>query len=61
MVVQFLMDTKHKNTITAVDTSVETITIRQLDDPAGSGLIADLADDSYVKRYWRFSDLFDTG
>ena len=49
-----------KYEITAVDTSGETITIRQLDDPAGSGLIADLADDSYVKRYWRFSDLFDT-
>ena len=49
-----------KYEITAVDTSDETITIRQLDDPAGSGLIADLADDSYVKRYWRFSDLFDT-
>ena len=49
-----------KYEITAVDTCAETITIRQLDDPAGSGLIADLADDSYVKRYWRFSDLFDT-
>ena len=49
-----------KYEITAVDTSAETITIRQLDDPAGSGLMADLADDSYVKRYWRFSDLFDT-
>ena len=49
-----------KYEITAVDTSGETITIRQLDDPAGSGLIADLADDSYVKRYWRFADLFDT-
>ena len=49
-----------KYEITAVDTSAETITIRQLEDPAGSGLLADLADDSYVKRYWRFSDLFDT-
>ena len=49
-----------KYEITAVDTSAETITLRQLDDPAGSGLIADLADDSYVKRYWRFADLFDT-
>lgn len=49
-----------KYEITAVDFSAETITFRQLDDPAGSGLIADLADDSYVKRYWRFSDLFDT-
>ena len=49
-----------KYEITAVDTSAETITLRQLDDPAGRGLIADLADDSYVKRYWRFSDLFDT-
>ena len=49
-----------KYEFTAVDTSAETITLRQLDDPAGSGLIADLADDSYVKRYWRFSDLFDT-
>ena len=31
-----------KYEITAVDTSAETITLRQLDDPAGSGLIADL-------------------
>ncbi len=45
--------------ISALDASAETITIRQLDDPAGKGLIAALADDSYITKYWRFFDLFD--
>ena len=45
--------------ISALDDSAETITIRQLDDPAGKGLIADLANDSYITKYWRFFDLFD--
>ena len=45
--------------ITALDASAETLTIRQLDDPAGKGLIADLANDSYITKYWRFFDLFD--
>ena len=45
--------------ISALDASAETITIRQLDDPAGKGLIADLADDSFITKYWRFFDLFD--
>ena len=45
--------------ISALDASAETITIRQLDDPAGKGLIADLANDSYITKYWRFFDLFD--
>ena len=45
--------------ISALDAGAETITIRQLDDPAGKGLIAALADDSYITKYWRFFDLFD--
>ena len=45
--------------ISALDASAETITIRQLDDPAGKGSIADLANDSYITKYWRFFDLFD--
>ena len=45
--------------IYAKDDSAETISIRQLDDPAGKGLIADLADDSYITVKWRFFDLFD--
>ena len=45
--------------ISALDASAETLTIRQLDDPAGKGLIADLADNSFVTKYWRFFDLFD--
>ena len=49
-----------KYEIVSTDTSAETITIRQLDDPAGGGLIADLADNSHIKRFWRFADLFDT-
>ena len=47
------------DTTITLDASAETITIRQLDDPAGKGLIAALADDSYITKYWRFFDLFD--
>ena len=42
--------------VTAI--SSETLTIRQLDDPAGGGLKTIIADNSYIQRRWRFSDLF---
>ena len=39
--------------------SSETLTIRLLDDPAGAGLQTIIPDNSYIRRRWRFSDLFD--
>ena len=43
--------------VTAI--SSETLTIRVLDDPAGGGLQTVIPDNSYIRRRWRFSDLFD--
>ena len=43
--------------VTAV--SSETLTIKLLDDPNGAGLQTVIPDNSYIKRRWRFSDLFD--
>ena len=42
--------------VTAI--SSETLTIRLLDDPAGAGLQTAIPDNSYIRRRWRFSDLF---
>ena len=44
--------------VTAI--SSETLTIRVLDDPAGGGIQTVIADNSYIQRRWRFSDLFDS-
>ena len=43
--------------VTAV--SSNTLTIKLLDDPNGAGLQTVIPDNSYIKRRWRFSDLFD--
>ena len=43
--------------VTAVSTN--TLTIKLLDDPDGKGLQTVIPDNSYIKRRWRFSDLFD--
>ena len=44
--------------VTAV--SGETLTIRRLDDPAGAGLQTIIPDNSYIRRRWRFGDLFNS-
>ena len=43
--------------VTAV--SSNTLTIKLLDDPNGAGLQTVIPDNSFIKRRWRFSDLFD--
>jgi len=43
--------------VTAISTNA--LTIRLKDDPNGSGLKAAIADDSFIRRRWRFYDLFD--
>tara|TARA_B100001564_G_scaffold208996_1_gene175934 strand:- start:2180 stop:4318 length:2139 start_codon:yes stop_codon:yes gene_type:complete len=45
--------------VTARDTANNTVTIRELDNPNGTGLAASLADNSYIRRRWKFYDLFD--
>ena len=45
--------------VTARDTANNTLTIREKDNPNATGLRADLADNSYIRRRWKFYDLFD--
>jgi len=37
----------------------DVLTIRLLDDPGGAGLQTIIPDNSFIRRRWRFSDLFD--
>ena len=39
--------------------AVNTLTIRQLDNPNGGGLKSAIADNTAIRRRWRFYDLFD--
>ena len=45
--------------VTAIDTSTDIVTFRRKDDPDGRGLKTAIPDDSYIRRKWRFYDLFD--
>ena len=45
--------------VTAINTSSNVLTIRLKDDPNGAGLQNAIADNSYIKRRWKFYDLFD--
>ena len=45
--------------VTAINTSSNVLTIRLKDDPNGAGLQNVIADNSYIKRRWKFYDLFD--
>ena len=47
--------------VTAINTSTNVLTIRKKDDPNGAGLAAAVADNSFIRRRWRFADLFDRG
>jgi len=46
--------------VTAVDNSSNQITFKHLDNPNGGGTAVAIPDDSYIKRRWRFYDLFDS-
>jgi hypothetical protein len=45
--------------VTGRSTANDTITIRELDNPNGTGLAASLPDNSWIRRRWKFYDLFD--
>ena len=44
--------------VTAINTSTNVLTIRLKDDPQGRGLQSDIADNSYIRRRWKYYDLF---
>jgi len=45
--------------VTAINTVSNVLTIRLKDDPNGAGLQNVVPDNSYIKRRWKFYDLFD--
>ena len=45
--------------VTAINITTNVVTIRELDNPNGTGLVAALAINSYIRRRWKFYDLFD--
>ena len=45
--------------VTAINTTDNELTIRLKDDPNGAGLQNIVPDNSYIKRRWKFYDLFD--
>ena len=45
--------------VTAINTGTDTLTFRLKDDPNAAGLQNAIADNSYIKRRWRYYDLFD--
>ena len=46
---------------TIINTSSNVLTIRLKDDPNGVGLQNIITDDSYIKRRWKYYDLFNGG
>lgn len=45
--------------VTAVNTSTNVVTFRLKDDPNSAGTAVAIADDSYIKRRWKWYDFFD--
>ena len=54
------VDEYNEYEVTAIDTSSNDLTIRLKDDPNGAGLQNIVPDNSYIKRRWKFYDLFDS-
>ncbi len=52
------VDDYNEYEVTAINTSSNVLTIRLKDDPNGAGLQNIIADDSYIKRRWKYYDLF---
>ena len=53
------VDDYNEYEVTAIDTSDNDLTVRLKDDPNGAGLQSIIPDNSYIKRRWKFYDLFD--
>ena len=54
------IDEYNEYEVTAINTSTNALTIRYKDDPNGQGLQNAIADNSYIKRRWKYYDLFET-
>jgi len=54
------IDEYNEYEVTAINTSTNVLTIRLKDDPNSQGLQNDIADNSYIKRRWKYYDLFET-
>jgi hypothetical protein len=52
------IDNWNEYEVTAINTGTNVLTIRLKDDPQGRGLQNDIADDSYIRRRWKYYDLF---
>jgi len=52
------VDNFNEYEVTAANTSTNVLTIRLKDSPEGAGLQNAIADNSYIKRRWRYYDLF---
>ena len=48
------VDERNEYEVTAINTSSNVLTIRLKDDPNGQGLQNDVADDSFIKRRWKY-------
>ena len=53
------VDERNEYEVTAIDTSANTLTIRLKDDPNSAGLQNVVPDNSFIKRRWKYYDLFD--
>ena len=54
------VDNYNEYEVTAIDTSANDLTVRLKDDPNGAGLQSIIGDNSYIKRRWKFYDLFNS-
>ena len=54
------IDNWNEYEVTAINTGTNVLTIRLKDDPQGRGLQTDIADNSYIRRRWKYYDLFDS-
>ena len=53
------VDDYNEYEVTAINTTTNVLTVRLKDDPNGAGLQSIIPDNSYIKRRWKFYDLFD--
>jgi len=54
------VDEYNEYEVTAINTSSNVLTIRLKDDPNGAGVQNTIPDNSYIKRRWKYYDLFDS-
>jgi len=53
------VDERNEYEVTAIDTSSNVLTVRLKDDPNSAGVQNTIPDNSFIKRRWKYYDLFD--